>query len=221
MLMQLDMFGKPISPPPGAPSLVPPTSGQEHCNQHGTIPNPYKAATSTTEQKNHVMPHRFDPLKAGSTNSTRNRGVEIFNVFAEASKKFPKFEDIDPDQKGFNLKAIGENFCQFLLNLQYKDKDQNECYYAPGSLPQFFSGWKNELAGQPMLEEFFTHPNNTNCLDNMWHDLKARAVSAAFDRGDHEQMHKNYLCRSVAIDFAMFNIRSPRNNNGSDGWKDL
>jgi hypothetical protein len=89
---------------------------QEHHN-HCTIPNPYKTATSNSEQKNHVMPHRFDPLKAGSTNSTRNRGVEIFNVFAEASKKFPKFEDLDPEQKGFNLKAIRENFCQFLLNL--------------------------------------------------------------------------------------------------------
>ena len=217
MSVQLTLDGKPVSPPPGAPT----SSGQEH-RHHSSIPNPYSAtATSTEEQKNYIMPHKFDPLKAGSTNSTRNRGVEIFNVFAEASKKFPKFEDLDPKQKGFNLKAIGENFCQFLLNLQYKDKDQNECYYAPGTLPQFFSGWKNELARQPMLEEFFTHPNNTNCLDNMWHDLKARAVSAAFDRGDHEQMHKNYLRRSVAIDFAMFNIKSPRNNNGSDGWKDL
>jgi len=34
----------------------------------------------------------------------------------------------------------------------------------------------------------------------MWHYLKARAVTAAFDCGDHEQMHNKYLSRSVAID---------------------
>ena len=99
MSVQLTLDGKPVSPPLGSPSLVPSTSGQEDLN-HSSIPNPFAAATSTQEPKKHVMPHRFDPLKAGSTNSTRNRGVEIFNVFAEASKKFPKFEDLDPKQEG-------------------------------------------------------------------------------------------------------------------------
>ena len=65
------------------------------------------------------MPHKFDPLKAGSTNNFRNRGVEIFNAVAEASKKFPKFEDLDPKQEGlfvpFEYAVQGQGLDRILL----------------------------------------------------------------------------------------------------------
>ena len=130
MFVQLTLHGKPVSTPFASDSNEEEEDQQQHQPQVSTAPveNPYAKPTIIVRQNDntYVMPAQYDHLKSGSTNNSRVRGVELFNIFAECTQKVPKFEDLNPNQSGFNLRVIGEGFCKFLLSVQYTDKDNKD-----------------------------------------------------------------------------------------------
>ena len=202
--------------------------GKEEDIPSCNIKNPYKTTLhhppSRQEFKEYALPpyddddisEMEDPLKSSSTNQTRSGAILHFDRFAEFPKTC-KFDNLDPSSANFDLKEIAEIFCHHLLEL----KMDNGTYYAAGSLPQFLSGWVNALKRKKEFSAFLKSPSSLEWYTNMWSNLRTRARTKAFYRGDTAKHNKSYIRRHTAAKIMMFYLKNPVRNQDSKGWEDM
>jgi len=212
------------------------TDGEEEDTPSCVIKNPYKKRTTTLQHppshqdeiKEHCSPpftddddddnisEMEDLLKSSSTNQSRRGAVVHFDRFADVSKSC-KFDNLDPSSTNFDLEAISEKFCIYLLEL----KMDNGNYYAADSLPQFLSGWVNALKKKKEFNAFLKSPSSLDWYKNMWSDLRTRARTNAFYRGDTAKHNKCYLRRHTVAKITMFYLKNPVRKQDSKGWEDM
>lgn len=157
-----------------------------------------------------------DPHASDSTQNSRSRGIHFWNEYANKNQSVPKFDEIKPHMP---LKKYANGFIDFLLTLR-KGKDDE--FYAYGSLPTFFSGWKNALMHKNSFQDA-----KGSLLQKIYNDfaglnqkIKNKAFERAINEGEIVHNAELFLREGIMEELILWILKNPRQNSHGLGWRD-
>lgn len=157
-----------------------------------------------------------DPHASDSTQNNRSRGIHFWNEYANQNQSVPKFDQIRPNMP---LKNYANGFIDFLLTLR-KEKDDE--FYAYGSLPTYFSGWKNALMHKNNFQDA-----SGSLLHKIYNDftglnekIKNKAFERAINEGEIVHNAELFLREGIMEDLLLWILQNPRQNIHALGWRD-
>ncbi|GFH53816.1 hypothetical protein CTEN210_10292 [Chaetoceros tenuissimus] len=189
---------------------TPPSSTVVEPNQQSP-----QTQTQTQDNNNKMKFKKRDMHAAPASQGVRNKGVELYEEFAKISgDNIPSFKELS---QANDPNLIANQFMKFLL--QAKSKSGN--LYAAGSLPTYFSAWKNALYFE---DNFFTNMPKEEFLDQfsgLHQKLSDRAFTRAIKNGEIISKASNHLRRNEAAAVNAWILKNPRQNSDAVGWRDF
>lgn len=170
---------------------------------------------SRTQDNNKMKFRQRDMHAAPSSQGVRNKGVELYEEFAKISGgNVPSFKEL---KQAHDPNLIANQFIKFLLQAKSKSGD----LYAAGSLPTYFSAWKNALYYE---DNFFNVMSKEEFLDQfsgLHQKLHDRAFTRALKNGEIISKASNHLRRKEAAEVNVWILKNPRQNSDALGWRDF
>ena len=142
--------------------------------------------------------------------------INTFNMFVKDTNS----QLYDELNSGFieNYETVLETYTRWLLNL----KKENNKYYQPKTLKQYYSGFNNCIANDKRFKDLLKN-TDMSWLEGKTDTLEMRAWTASVERGESSVNSITAIRRTVASDFIKWYLSNLSNRgiekDPSDVWQ--